>query len=89
VCGLSGALVVLAVVWLLRWGNRRDERQRADASIWTVREVPQTRTACADLPTSAEHPALGFRDLYVHFDGQPTAEQAQIVRRLNGRTSPS
>jgi hypothetical protein len=35
-------------------------------------------------------PALGFRDLHIHLDGQPSAEQAKVIRQaLNSRTSQS
>jgi len=40
--------------------------------------------------TSAERPALGFRDLHIHIDGVPSADQAAMIRQaLNGRTSQS
>src|ERR1035437_1182329 len=57
VCGVSGALAVAAVVALMRWANRRDERQRGAASIWTVREVPPITHARAESVTSAARPA--------------------------------
>jgi hypothetical protein len=84
-CGVSGALAVAAVVALVRLGNRRDERQRAAASIWTVREVPLITHTRAEPVTSASRAALGFRDLHVHLDGQPTAEQAAVIRQALGR----
>jgi hypothetical protein len=31
--------------------------------------------------TSAERPALGFRDLHLHFDGVPSLEQAAVIRQ--------
>jgi hypothetical protein len=35
--------------------------------------------------TSAEPLALGFRDVHIHLDGVPVAEQAQVIRQaLNG-----
>lgn len=83
-CGVSGALAVAAVVALMRLGNRRDDRQRAAASIWIAREAPPITHVRAESVTSAERPALGFRDLHVHLDGQPTAEQAEVIRRAVG-----
>jgi hypothetical protein len=85
VSAACGVLSVAAVVALMRMGDRRDERQRAAASIWTVREAPQITHVRAESVTSAERPALGFRDLHVHLDGRPTAEQAAVIRQALGR----
>jgi hypothetical protein len=84
VSGACGALAVSAVVALMRWADRRDERQRGAASIWTAREAPPITHVRAESVTSAERPALGFRDLHVHLDGLADAEQVQVIRRALG-----
>jgi len=85
VSGTCGALAVAAVVWLMRLGERRDARHRAAASIWTVREAPPIPQVLAESVTSAERPALGFRDLHIHLDGVPATEQAAVIRQALGR----
>jgi hypothetical protein len=73
-----GVLSIVAVVFLMRWGERRDAARR---QLWTVRAdaLPpsQTRHAVSDSPRSE----LGFRDLHIHLDGVPSAEQAAIIRQ--------
>ena len=105
VSAACGVLAVAAVVWLLRRGDRRDDRQRAAASIWTVRAEAVTGTR---VPDPLSHPAVTFaapgapdvtadvtaaprrlelepRALHLHFYGQPTAEQAAVIRHaING-----
>jgi hypothetical protein len=88
VTAVCGALAVAAVVALLRWAQRRDARHAAGMPFLTVREVPGTGTPVtgsgtrAPIPgTSAEQLALGFRELHIHLDGQPTAEQAEVIRQ--------
>ena len=84
-CGVSGALAVAAVVALMRLGNRRDDRQRAAASIWTVREVPRIRSAAADLAASDGRRELEAPAVHLHFHGEPAAEQATVIRQALGR----
>lgn len=85
-----GVLAVAAVVALMRRGDRRDERQRADASIWTVREVPRSGTRVPIPEASAGRPALGFRDLHIHLGGVQRLVQSghldspQLNGTLNG-----
>jgi len=48
--------------------------------------VTQSGTGVPISGTSAERPALPFRDLHIHLDGAPSAEQAAVIRQaLNGR----
>ena len=89
VSAACGALAVAAVVALMRWQERREAR-RAAGQLWSVREVPQIPHVRAESVTSAERPPLGFRDLHIHLDGVPVADQAAVIRQaLNGRTSQS
>jgi hypothetical protein len=92
VSAVCGALAVAAVVALMKWTDLRDARRAVTwrllhARSETVQAVTQSGTS---VPlTSAERPALGFRDLHLHLDG-PAAEQAQVIRQaLNGRTNQS
>jgi len=80
-----GALAVAAVIVLMRWANRRDARQRAAASIWTIRAEPVTGTRVPDPLPTAERSALPFRDLHIHLDGQSSTEQAAVIRQALGR----
>ncbi len=87
VSAACSALAVAAVVALMRWQERREARRAAGGQLWSVREVPQIPHVRAESVTSAERPALGFRDLHIHIDGVPSAEQAAVIRQaLNGRT---
>jgi len=90
VSAACGVLAVAAVVALIRWADRRDARHAARRPLLITRaEVigPPRRQAAV---TSAERPALGFRDLHIHIDGVPSADQAAMIRQaLNGRTSQS
>ena len=81
VCGTCGALAVAASVALFRWASRRDDRRLAAWRLSRVREAPQIRAIRADPVTPAERPALGFRDLHLHFDGMPSPEQAAVIRQ--------
>jgi len=86
---VCGALAVTAVVALMRWADRRDERRAAAWRQLHVRVVP-IGTCVPDSVTSAERPALPFRDLHIHLDGAPSAEQAAVIRQaLNGRNHQS
>lgn len=85
VSAACGALAVAAVVALMRWGSRRDERQRAAASIWTVRTEVIDSGAQRAAVGPAGRAALPFRDVHIHLDGQPTAEQAEVIRRALGQ----
>ena len=90
VCGVSGALAVAAVIWLMRWSDRRDAARRAAWELRYIREEPLIRTVRSDLPASAERAALPFRDLHIHIDGQPNPEHAAIIRQaITGRTGQS
>jgi len=90
VSGTCGALAVAAVVALMRWCDRRQVRRAASRSLWSVCSEPVTGTRVPYSVTSAERPALGFRDLHIHLDGVPVADQAAVIRQaLNGRTSQS
>ena len=77
---VCGALAVAAVALLMRWADRRDARQRAAASIWTVRPsaLPADRREAVG---QAERAALPFRDLHIHLDGMPSPEQAAVIRQ--------
>ena len=99
VSAACGVLSIVAVVFLMRWGERRDAVRR---QVWTVRAealpprgsgtpVPITaagiRHAAADSVSSPVRSGLGFRDLHIHLDGMPDATQAAVIRQaLNGRT---
>ena len=87
---VCGVLAVAAVVALMRCADRMDAR-RADA--WRAlhaREAPEVVTVTASALPGSERTALGFRDLHIHLDGHPSAEQAAVIRQaLNGRTSQS
>jgi hypothetical protein len=74
-------LAVAAVVALARWGDRREARHATARPFLTAREVPGIGNGPASLPTPAERPALGFRDLHIHLDGLPADEQAAVIRR--------
>lgn len=76
--------IAVWIVWrLMRWADLREARYAAEHPFLVTREAPAA-------VTSAGRPALGFRDLHIHLDGQPTAEQVQVIRQaLNGGTSPS
>ena len=90
VSAACGVLAVAAVVVLMRWACRRDDRRLAAWRLSQAREVPVIGTRVPDSVTSAERPALGFRDLHIHLDGVPVTEQAAVIRQaLNGRTSQS
>jgi hypothetical protein len=87
---VCGALAVAAVIWLMRWSDRRDAVRRAAWELRYIREKPQIRTARSDLPPAPDRAALPFRDLHIHIDGVPTTEHAAVIRQaLNGRTSQS
>ena len=77
VSATCGVLAVVAVVFLVRWGNRRDERQ---AVAW--RQI----RACGptlEQPRIAQRtrPELAAPAVHLHFHGLPDAEQAQIIRQ--------
>jgi len=82
-------LATATAIALFKWADRRDARRAALWQFQYAREAPSVRTENRDfLSASAERPALGFRDLHVHLDGLPSAEQAAVIRQaLNGRTS--
>ena len=85
---LGGTAVAFAItvwiVWrLMRWADRREARHTAEHPFLITREAPAAIT-------SAGRPALGFRDLHIHLDGAPSAEQAAVIRQaLNGRNNHS
>jgi hypothetical protein len=93
VAGTSGALAVAASVALLRWADLRDSRR---AELWAVRVVSHSAVtgmrppawnvtaACDSDVSSAERPAIVYRDLHIHLDGIPAAEQADVIRRALG-----
>ena len=78
-----GVLSIVAVVFLMRCGERRDAARR---QLWTARAeaLPprQTRHGVSD----SARPELGFRDLHIHLDGMPDATQAAVIRQALGRT---
>jgi hypothetical protein len=85
------ALAVAAGMWLERWADIRGARFAAAHGILSRADVilPEAVTQSGTrVPlTSAERPALGFRDLHIHLDGVPDAAQAAVIRQaLNGRT---
>ena len=71
VSATCGALAVAASIALFRWAGRRDDRRLAAWRLSQAREVPVIGTRVPDSVTSAERPALGFRDLHIHLDGVP------------------
>lgn len=82
------ALSVAAAIMLGRWADRRDARRDAAWRAMKAAQAPAVVTVHATPVTSAERPALGFRDLHIHLDGVPSAEQAAVIRQaINGRTS--
>ena len=91
VSATCGILAVAAVIALMQWADRRDARRAAAWHALSAREVPAVdRSHIVTSVPSAERPALGFRDLHIHLDGVPSAEQAAVIRQaLNGRTSQS
>ena len=87
VSAACGALVVAACLALFRWAGRRDNRRLAAWRLSQAREVPVSAPACR-MVTSAERPALGFRDLHIHLDGMPATEQVEVIRQaIDGRNS--
>jgi hypothetical protein len=86
------ALAVAASMWLEGWHARRGARFAAAHGILSRADVilpDPVRTGNRDfLSRPAERPALGFRDLHIHLDGVPSAEQSAVIRQaLNGTTS--
>ena len=81
---VCGALAAAAVVALMRWQDRRQAARAAQASVWTVRAEAVTGTRVPDPLEQAAPPALGFRDLHLHFDASTTPEQAEVIRRALG-----
>lgn len=79
--GLSAA----AAITLGRWADRRDERRAVAWRALKAAEASVIGTRVPDSVTSAERPALGFRDLHIHLDGHPSAEQAAVIRQALGR----
>lgn len=87
---VCSVLAVAAVLLLMRWANRRDERRGAAWRALKAAEAPEVVTVTATPVGHAERAALGFRDLHIHIDGVPSAEQAAVIRQaLNGRTRQS
>jgi len=73
ISGTCGVLSIAAVVFLMRWGERRDAAHR---QLWTVRaDALPPRQICHAVSDSAP-PELGFRDLHIHLDGMPDTTQA-------------
>jgi hypothetical protein len=84
--GLPAAAVVALYRWTGRreaaWGARRAAlRAAAEVSHPPVTNVPRGGEI---LTGGVDRAALGFRDLHIHIDGQPTAEQVQIIRQALG-----
>jgi hypothetical protein len=91
VCGTCGVLAVAASVCLFRWADRRDGRRAATWRLLHARVV--SKAAVTNSPPGGrfltagcdtERPALGFRDVHIHLDGVPAAEQAEVIRRALG-----
>lgn len=81
VSAVCGAVAVAAMVALMRWADRMDGRRAARWKL-QARKVPEVVTVTATALPGPERAALGFRDLHIHFDGVPSAEQAaaRIIR---------
>jgi len=87
VMAITAACVVLAVaavVALVRWGDRRESRHATVRPFLTAREVPGIGNGLTGLAASAERPAIVYRDLHIHLDGVPGAEQVQVIRQALG-----
>jgi hypothetical protein len=87
VSATCGVLAVAAVIALFRWADRRDARYAVERPFVIAREIPGVSPTAVP---SAERPALGFRDLHIHLDSVPSAEQAAVIRQaLNGWNNQS
>jgi hypothetical protein len=89
---VSFALAVAVSMWLEAWADRRGARFGAAHGILSRADLilpDPVRAGNRDfLSGSAERPALGFRDLHIHLDAVPSAEQSAVIRQaLNGTTS--
>lgn len=90
VSGVCGALAVAALVALMRWSDRMDARRAATWQLLRARSAPEVVTVTAEALPRLERGTLGFRDLYIHLDGHPSAEQAAVIRRaISGRDNQS
>jgi hypothetical protein len=92
------ALATAASMWLEARADRRGARfaaahgilSRADVVSQIGNPITSLRPHIAAIGSDSERPALGFRDLHIHLDGMPPADQAQIIRQaLNGRNTQS
>ncbi len=74
------ALAVAASMWLERLADARGARFAAAHGILSRADVilpePVRAVVVERVP---ERPALGFRDLHIHLDGVPSAEQAAVI----------
>jgi hypothetical protein len=81
--GARWRLLHVREVPLIAAGRSGLEAQTGNAIAGSGTRVPLSGAA-------AGQPALGFRDLHIHLDGLPRAEQAAAIRQaLNGRTGHS
>jgi hypothetical protein len=85
VSAVCGVLAVAAMVALMRWADRMDCRRAARWQLVQARKVPEVVTVTATALPGSERATLGFRDLHIHLDGQPTTEQAAVIRQALGR----
>ena len=82
---VCGALAFAAVVVLMRMGDRRDDRQRATASLWSVRAdaLPLTATArpqvSQGIVPAIEHHHYGPQFIINGESGQDVA--ARLIRQ--------
>ena len=76
-----GAAVAYGLVRLTRWHDVRDAR-------WGEAHRPSlTAQAATELP-GPQRAALGSGDIHLHFYGQPTPEQAAVIRQAIERNTP-
>lgn len=81
---ISFAVATAVSMALEAWADHRGARFAAVHGILSRADVIlPDRGRSIDAP--ADLPALGFRDLHIHLDGVPAAEQAQVIRRALGR----
>jgi hypothetical protein len=77
------ALAVAASVWLERWSDRRGTAWGAARGIVSRADVilPPPARVPAAFPAAGARPAIAPAPITVNIFGQPTAEQAAVIRQ--------
>jgi hypothetical protein len=86
------ALAVAVSMWMERWADVRGARfaarhgilSRADVILPEAPMPAVTNSLFVTAALDSQRPALGFRDVHIHLDGVPPAEQAEVIRRALG-----